>query len=84
MTFRGKVKNGVVVLQDGVRLPEGAEVLVEAKEAAPGVSRSEETAAIWGKLSELGRSVEQQPTSLPEDLEENHDHYLHGLPKRRQ
>ncbi len=29
MTYRGKVKDGVVVLDPGVKLPEGAEVYVE-------------------------------------------------------
>jgi hypothetical protein len=69
----------VVVLPADVTLPEGAEVVVvvpegEPKNAAPG---------IWTKLAELGRWAETQPSELPADLAENHDHYLHGQPKRR-
>ena len=38
MTFKGHVKNGVVLLDDGATLPEGAEVRVElapARSTAP-------------------------------------------------
>jgi hypothetical protein len=36
MVARGRVKNGVVVLDEGVRLPEGKEVTVLAPGIAPG------------------------------------------------
>ena len=35
MVARGRVKNGVVVLDDGVRLPEGQEVTVLAPDVGP-------------------------------------------------
>ena len=35
MVARGRVQNGVVVLDDGVRLPEGQEVTVLARGTAP-------------------------------------------------
>lgn len=35
MVARGRVRNGVVVLDNGVRLPEGQEVTVLAPAAAP-------------------------------------------------
>lgn len=35
MTTRGRVQNGVVVLDDGVRFPEGQEVTVLGHETAP-------------------------------------------------
>ena len=35
MTARGRVQNGVVVLDDGVRLPEGQEVTVLGHGTAP-------------------------------------------------
>jgi hypothetical protein len=41
MVSRGHVKNGVVVLDNGVRLPEGPEVTVLSAGAAPGASPSE-------------------------------------------
>jgi hypothetical protein len=81
MTYRGKVQGGVVVLESG-SLPEGTQVSVvpllsvsNTKDGAP--------SAIWAKLAELGQWSESQPTNLPSDLAANHDHYLHGLPKRR-
>jgi hypothetical protein len=35
MVVRGRVQNGVVVLEDGIRLPEGQEVAVLASQEAP-------------------------------------------------
>jgi hypothetical protein len=35
MTLRGHVKNGVIVLDEAARLPEGTEVRVEAVSPAP-------------------------------------------------
>jgi hypothetical protein len=41
MVVRGRVQNGVVVLDDGVRLPEGEEVTVLAPATLPSGSRVE-------------------------------------------
>ena len=71
MTYKGKVKDGVVVLEPGARLDEGAEVVVEPVKVAH--SRS---------LSERLRPLIGIAKGLPKDLAENHDHYLHGRPKR--
>jgi hypothetical protein len=79
MTYRGTVRRGVVVLADDVSLPEGTEVVV----VVPGERQADATLDVWAKLAELGRWAETQPSDLPSDLAENHDHYLHGLPKRR-
>jgi virulence-associated protein VagC len=80
MTYRGTVRSGVVVLPADVALPEGAEVVV----VVPGDEPTEAPATgIWAKLADLGRWAETQPSDLPPDLAENHDHYLHGHPKRR-
>jgi hypothetical protein len=38
---RGRVQNGVIVLDDGVRLPEGEEVTVLAPGAGPGIGPTE-------------------------------------------
>lgn len=40
MTFPGHVKNGVVLLDDGATLPEGAEVRVELTPARPAAQSS--------------------------------------------
>ncbi len=70
MTYRGHVKNGQVTLDEAVSLPEGAEVTVEI------VSNGQQP-TIWEKLRALAGTVEG-----PEDWAENHDHYIHGTPKR--
>jgi len=68
MSFRGHVKNGVVVLDEAADLPEGAEVSVER------LGRK--------TLADRLRDVIGSVPDLPEDLAENHDHYVHGTPKR--
>ncbi len=72
MTYRGHVKNGVVVLDEPVNLPEGIEVRIEAMT----VEASQPT---W---EQVFKEVSGQAKDLPTDLAQNHDHYLHGAPKR--
>ncbi len=43
MVARGRVENGVVVLDNGVRLPEGQEVIVLAHSTVPGAPPVEGT-----------------------------------------
>jgi hypothetical protein len=43
MVARGRVENGVVVLDNGVRLPEGQEVIVLAHGTVPGAPPMEGT-----------------------------------------
>jgi hypothetical protein len=74
MTYRGHVRNGVVVLDGPALPPEGVTVKVEPLEDSPAA----ETPNIWAKLCQLaGRA-----RGLPDDAAENHDHYLYGTPKR--
>lgn len=70
MTYRGYVKNGVVVLDSSIRLPEGVEVTVRV------ISPSRKTLA-----EQLGDLVGSVPDLAP-DMAAQHDHYLHGAPKR--
>jgi hypothetical protein len=71
MVYRGYVKGGVVVLDPKVELPEGIEVRVE-----PVPSPARKTLA-----EQLGDLIGSVP-DLPPDMAEQHDHYLHGAPKR--
>ena len=71
MTYRGHVKDRVVVLEPGVELPEGIEVSVE-----PVAPPARKTLA-----EQLGDLIGSVP-DLPADMAEQHDHYLHGAPKR--
>ena len=84
MTYRGHVKNGVVILDPPADLPEGAQVEVclmgrPAHSEVPG-DREAVVPPAWAKKAiELSRRM---PRDLPEDLAEQHDHYIHGTPKR--
>ena len=79
MVYRGHVKNGVVVLDPTVELPEGVEVRVEiAASESEGPLLDEHGRTLGQKLMKYaGRAV-----ALPEDAALNHDHYLYGAPKR--
>ncbi len=74
MSYRGRVRNGVIVLDSEAVLPEGAIVTVEQIEQAPGA-----TDGGWAR--ELPK-IAGTATGLPSDLARNHDHYLYGTPKR--
>ena len=76
MVYRGVVKNGVVVLGGGTRLPEGTEVQVQP------VTRAEEIAGQGPTLLEQLSDVVGSVPELPTDMAQQHDHYLHGAPKR--
>jgi len=74
MTVRGHIKNGAVVLDEPVKLPDGMDVEVELRPA----SKSAESGPTWGEVfRDLAGSVE----GLPTDMAENHDHYIRGAPR---
>lgn len=72
MTYRGRVKNGVVVLEGEASLPEGSEVEV-------GLVAPPETMIPLGQklLKYAGKAK-----GLPPDMAKNHDHYLYGVSKK--
>lgn len=70
MTYRGKVSGGVIVPEQGATLVEGAEVRIEVIDpSAPTLAQS---------LMKLAGKAQD----LPGDMARNHDHYLHGQPKK--
>ena len=72
MTYRGTVQNGVVVLDQPSKLPEGTVVeVIPTAEARP-------------SLLERLQDVVGKAEGLPRDLAAEHDHYLHGTAKRSQ
>jgi hypothetical protein len=73
MTYRGHIRNGQIMLDDSVELPEGAEVHVNV------LNPADPPQTIWNKLLDLAGTVE----GLPPDLAENHDHYLYGTLKQQ-
>ena len=72
MNLEGTIQNGVVVLDDGLQLPDGTrvEVIVRVPSAKPATLRE--------RLLKLAGTVDD----LPADMARNHDHYIHGSPKR--
>lgn len=80
MEIRGHYKNGVVVLSRRTGLKEGTEVIVVPAKAAKPRSRSKKgkTQTLLERLAPVVGIAK----GLPSDYAENHDHYLHGLPKK--
>lgn len=81
MIVIAKVQNGVLALPPGTQLPEGAEVRVivpDPKEApAPEVPESEDSFSQW--MLKYAGTID----GLPEDFADEHDHYIHGTPRRK-
>lgn len=72
MVYHGKVRDGTIVLDPGVKLPDGAEVRVELLVVGPPDSPGDEPL-----LKMLDLAVE---TGIA-DLATNVDHYLYAHPK---
>jgi hypothetical protein len=71
MTFQGHIQNGVAVFDEPMTLPDGTKVqIVPAASPAP------------KSLAERFQNIIGAADDLPADLAENHDHYLHGTPKK--
>jgi hypothetical protein len=77
MSYVGHVKNGAIVLNDAIDLPEGAavrvdfEMLKQPQDSKPSATLTERLAPIIGSID-----------GLPPDAALNHDHYLYGAPKK--
>lgn len=85
MTFQGIVQNGVIVIENGAVLPEGSKVSVAivtttGKESVDELIDPNETTG--QRMVRIAKKHAGRETNLPSDLAENHDHYLHGTPKR--
>ncbi len=79
MRYLGHVKNGVIVLDGEMPIPDGTAVTVEAL-VAPGSEGEEDSQA--PTLAELFAPFIGVIKDLPEDFAINHDHYIHGTPKK--
>ena len=76
MTMRGHIKNGAVVLDEPVKLPDGVDVEVDVRLVVE--QTDTESGPTWGEVfRDLAGSVQ----GLPSDLAENHDHYIRGAAK---
>lgn len=72
MTYRGRIKNGVVVLDEPGQLPDGAEVEVRP------ISTNGDAPTLYDRLKDVVGAAD----GLPTDMAQNHDHYIHGAPRR--
>ena len=79
MTYRGRVKNGVIVPEPGVRLREGMDVRIEPVGETQGAAdNTQEACQLRDGLLSFSGVIKEGPP----DLARNHDHYLHGTPRR--
>lgn len=72
MTYRGRIRNGVVVFDEPVPWKEGTEVEVGPVDSSP------EGQTLGQKLMKYAGKAK----GLPPDMAEHHDHYLYGTPKK--
>jgi hypothetical protein len=70
MSITGIVENDTIKLPPGVHVPDSTSARI-ILETAAGRTLAERYAGLIG-ITE----------ALPEDMAENHDHYLHGAPKK--
>ena len=78
MIYRGHIKNGSVVLDQPVMLPEGAAVEVAVLSQTAEATGDDEGPTLNERLA----SVIGKAENLPPDASINHDHYLYGTPNR--
>ena len=71
MSYKGQVRNGVVVLPPDVKLSEGDEVEVTPIAKSPA-----------DDFTDMLVGISKKVRGLPRDLAQQHDHYLYGTPKR--
>ena len=76
MECLGHVHNGKIVFDPPVLLPEGAKVRVVVDTPAPPPTL--ETGTLYDRLRHLDGAI----ADLPPDFAAQHDHYIHGSPKR--
>jgi hypothetical protein len=76
MTLSGHVKNGIIVSDTAVELPEGTAVQIEV--SAPITATNTEIPTLYERLKPFFGVLD----GLPEDASTNLKHYLYGHPKQ--
>jgi len=79
MTYQGHFENGIIVLDEPVHVPDGAKVRIEL--LAPSES-PQNTATLSGTHYEHYESIIGAIEDLPRDFAAEHDHYIHGTPRK--
>ena len=72
MVYHGRVVNGKIVLDGNPVIPDGTDVTVDI------IGIPTEDEPIGKAMLRLAGTA----AGLPPDMSVNHDHYLHGQPKR--
>ena len=78
MTIAGTVQNGVVILDGAPALPDGTRVEVVVPKPPPTPSATNPGEPTIRSLLKFAGTI----NDLPPDFAEQHDHYIHGTPKR--
>lgn len=79
MECTGTVRGGVVVFDPGAAIEDGTAVVVRpAVDARPADPAVEKEPALGQWLLQFAGAVE----GLPPDMARNHDHYIHGTPRK--
>jgi hypothetical protein len=79
VTIAGHVENGQIVLDGPLAWPDGTKVAVSAELDCNTTGSGEAFPSLYERL----KTVAGKAKGLPADLAINHDHYLHGQPKRQ-
>lgn len=74
MSITATVENDTIRLPEGFHIPDGTQVMIETIDRSAG---SEDDSLSRCLLKFAGIADD-----LPSDLARNHDHYIHGHPKR--
>lgn len=78
MTYKGTVKNGMVVLEGPGSLPEGTSVSVRPLKTAAAAKKRRTRTLYDGLKPFIGMA-----RGLPPDASMNVEHYLYGAPKQK-
>ena len=77
MTYRGRVENGVVVLEPGAHLREGMDVRVEPVPEKEGSAEGSSKPQSLQQIADMAVDTE-----LPRDFSTQHAHYTKGFPRK--
>lgn len=72
MSIAATVQNGAIKLPEGVHLPDGTRVEIVLTQEEPDPVKA------LGWMAEYAGCID----GLPKDFAAEHDHYIHGTPKR--
>lgn len=75
MSFEGTVIDGKVVFDAPSVFPDGTRVEVHLPAASPDMPQAVPLGKLLNRLAGLA-------TDLPADFADEHDHYIHGTPRR--